>query len=210
MNLVEYSLLALGSLFVVLDPVGGAPVFLAMTPNRSADSRLRTAHLACWVAAGVLLLFASTGRMLFKLFGITMPALELAGSILLLRIALDMLYARRSRAQDTNEEVEAAAAAEDVAIAPLAVPMLAGPGAISTVLILFNQATGVPEMIALFASIILTCTVTYWIFWLAVRGICYLKPLALKLATRLLGLLLAAVAVQSILNAVSQLPFLLK
>ena len=210
MNLAEYSLLAFGSVFVILDPIAGAPVFLAVTPGRSPEARMRTARLACWVAAGVLLGFAGAGRMIFRLFGITMPAFQLAGSLLLLRIALDMLYARRSAAQETDEEVAAAAVAEDVAITPLAVPMLAGPGAISTVLILFNQAAGMAQIIALFASIAVACMLTYWIFWLAVRGIGYLNPLALKLLIRLFGLLLASVAVQFILNALSQLPFFAK
>ena len=86
------------------------------------------ARLACLVAAGVLILFAMSGQWIFRLLGITLPAFQIAGSVLLLRIALDMLYAKRSAAQETREETEAGATKDDIAITPLGVPMLAGPG----------------------------------------------------------------------------------
>ena len=210
MTLAEYSLLAVTSIFVIVDPIAGVPAFIAMTPNDAPPAKLRMARLACCVATGVLMLFAATGNMIFKVMGLTLPAFQLAGSILLLRIALDMLYARRSPAQETDEEVAAGAAKEDIAITPLGVPMLAGPGAISTVLILLNQARGVWQIAVLFASILLVCFMSYWVFWLAVRGTHYLNPMALKLVTRLFGLLLASVAVQFIFNALEQTPFFKK
>jgi multiple antibiotic resistance protein len=143
--------------------------------------------------------------------GITLPAFQVAGSILLLRIALDMLYAKRSAAKETEEEVAAGAAKDDIAITPLGVPMLAGPGSISTALILLNQARGFAEVLALFVSIAAVCFASYWVLWLAVRGAHYLNPMALKLAARLFGLLLAAVAVQFIINAlVDLMPLFMK
>jgi len=193
-----------------MDPVATVPAFIAMTPNDTPPTKLRMARLACWVAAGVLMLFAATGKVVFRVLGITLPAFQIAGSILLLRIALDMLYARRSPARETEEEVAAGAAKDDIAITPLGVPMLAGPGAISTALILLNQASGIAQVMVLFGSIALVCFVSYWVFWLAVRGAHYLTPLALKLVTRLFGLLLASVAVQFIINALEQTPFFKK
>jgi len=210
MSLTEYTLLAFSSLFVVVDPIAVVPAFIAMTPNDSPAARSRMARLACLVAAGVLMLFALTGQWIFKLLGITLPAFQIAGSLLLLRMALDMLYAKRSAAQETREEVEAGAAKEDVAITPLGVPMLAGPGAISTSLILLSQARGVAQNIALFASILVLCGASYWIFWLAARGARRFSPLALKLVTRLMGLLLAAVSVQFALNGLAQTPLFTK
>lgn len=204
MTLGEYAPLAVTSMFVILDPLAAVPAFIAMTPTDSAPSKLRMARLACCVAAGVLALFGAAGNLIFKIMGITLPAFQLAGSILLLRIALDMLYARRSASQETDEEVAAGAAKDDIAITPLGVPMLAGPGAISTVLILLNQAQGAAQVAVLFGSIALVCFVSYWVFWLAVRGSNYLSPLALKLMTRLFGLLLASLAVQFIFNALEQ------
>ncbi|HEY3855088.1 MAG TPA: MarC family protein [Verrucomicrobiae bacterium] len=207
MTLGAYSILAVTSIFVILDPIATVPAFVAMTPNDTQPSRLRMARLACWVSAGVLALFAAAGNLIFRVMGITLPAFQMAGSILLLRIALDMLYARRSEAQETDEEVAAGAVKDDIAITPLAVPMMAGPGAISTVLILENQAEGAAQMVVLFASIALVCFVSYWVFWLAVHGTHYVKPLALKLMTRLFGLVLASMAVQFFLNGLEQTPF---
>jgi len=205
MNLGAYILLALSSLFVILDPIAVVPAFIAMTPNDSAAVKLRMARLACCVAAGVLMVFAAAGPVIFKVMGITLPAFQVAGSLLLMRIALDMLYGKRSGAKETDEEVAAGAAKDDIAITPLGVPMLAGPGSISTALILLNQAADFVQVIALFASIAAVCFASYWVLWLAVRGAHYLNPLALKLAARLFGLLLAAVAVQFIINALEAL-----
>lgn len=206
MSLTEYTLLAFSSLFVIVDPIAVVPAFVAMTPNDAPAAQLRMARMACAVAAGVLVLFALAGKWIFKLLGITLPAFQIAGSILLLRIALDMLYARRSAAQETNEEVEAGAAKDDIAITPLAVPMLAGPGAISTSLILLNQARGVEQHIALIGCVLGVCCASYVIFRIAIKGARMMSPLALKLVTRLMGLLLAAVSVQFIINGLSQTP----
>lgn len=210
MTFAEYSLLAFSSLFVIVDPIAVVPAFIAMTPKDTSAARLRMARLACAVAAGVLVIFTLAGRWIFKALGITLPAFQIAGSILLLRIALDMLYARRSAAQETHEEVEAGAAKDDVAITPLGVPMLAGPGAISTSLILLNQARGLEQRIALFVCIALVCFLSYLIFRIAVRGARRLSPLALKLVTRLMGLLLAAVSIQFTINALKDMGVPLK
>jgi multiple antibiotic resistance protein len=204
MRLTEFTLLAFSSLFAVLDPIAVVPAFIAMTATDTPAAKLRMARLACSVAAGVLVLFAAAGNLIFKVMGITLPAFQLAGSILLLRIALDMLYARRTAAHEIEEEVAEGAAKEDIAITPLGVPMLAGPGSISTALILLHQARGPVEVAALFGAIALVCLSAYIILWLAVHGAHYLNPLALKLVTRLFGLLLAAIAVQFILNALEQ------
>jgi multiple antibiotic resistance protein len=210
MTLTEYTLLTFSSLFVIVDPIAVVPAFLAMTPSDSPAAQLRMARLACAVAARVLMLFALAGRWIFRVLGITLPAFQIAGSILLLRIALDMLYAKRSAAQETSEEVEAGVGKEDIAITPLGVPMLAGPGAMSTALILLNQAQGWPQYVVLFLSIGTVALLSYWILWLAVRGARRLSPLALKLVTRLMGLLLAAVAVQFAVNGLSQTPLFAK
>jgi multiple antibiotic resistance protein len=205
MSLTEYTLLAFISLFVIVDPLALVPAFVAMTPNDAPAAQLRMARMACAVAAGVLVLFALSGKWIFKFLGITLPAFQIAGSILLLRIALDMLYAKRSAAQETREEVEEGAAKDDIAITPLGVPMLAGPGAISTVLILMNQATGATQYLALLICIVAVCGLSYLIFHIAIKGARKLNPLALKLVTRLMGLLLAAVSVQFTINALRQM-----
>ena len=114
MTLTEYAVFAVTSMFVILDPISGVPAFFAMTPNDTPEVKLRMARLGCSVAAGVLMAFALAGNTIFKVLGITLPAFELAGSLLLLRVALDMLYAKRSGAQETDEEVAEGAAKEDI------------------------------------------------------------------------------------------------
>jgi multiple antibiotic resistance protein len=204
MTLLEYTFLAFTSLFIVIDPIATAPVFVAMTERDVPPARIRMARLASLVAAGVLVFFALTGQGLFKVLGVTLPAFQIAGSILLLRIALDMLYARKSEAKQTDEEVEAGVLKDDIAITPLGVPMLAGPGAISTALILLSQARGVAQHISLFVCILSVCGLSYIILAFAAKHAGRLNPLALKLITRLMGLLLAAVAVQFALTGLEQ------
>src|SRR6266480_1966968 len=161
MNLPEYTLLAIGSLFVIVDPIATVPAFLAMTANDTPQQRIRMARVACIVSAVILLLFATTGKLIFNFFGITIPAFQIAGSIVLLLVALDMLRARRSAVRETSEETDAGAATADIAVTPLAVPMLAGPGAITTAVLLHNRAAGnLTLQVALCVCIVGVCLVS--------------------------------------------------
>ena len=204
-HLLEYILFAASSLFVIIDPIALVPVFLAMTPDDSPAQRIKMAKLACLIAAGVLVVFALVGKWIFQYLGITMPAFQMAASIVLLLIALDMLRARRSLVQETREETAAAAAKDDVAVTPLAVPMLAGPGAISTAILLHSKAKGVAEEFALIGCILVVCFASYLVLRLSAHGARWLKPIAMKITTRLMGLLLAAIAFQFFLNALREL-----
>jgi multiple antibiotic resistance protein len=205
MSLPEYIFLAASSLFVIVDPLATVPAFLAMTPTDTPEQRMRMARLACWVTAGVLLAFAIAGKWIFKFLGITMPAFQLAASVVLLLVALDMLRAQRSRVQETSEETAAGAEKTDIAVTPLAIPMLAGPGAISTAILLHNQASGLGQRVALYGCILAVCLASYLILRIAARGSRWLSPIAMSITARIMGLLLAAVAIQFMLNAVRQL-----
>jgi multiple antibiotic resistance protein len=203
-SLTEYILLAASSLFVIVDPLATAPAFLAMTPNDTPEQRLRTAKVACCTLAAVLLVFSVAGMAIFKIFGITMPAFQIAASIVLLIIALDMLRVQRSRVQETSEEKDAGAEKSDIAVTPLAIPMLAGPGAISTTILLQNEAHTIPQHFALYGCIMAVALASYLVFRLVVRGARWLNPIAMSIAIRVMGLLLAAIAVQFMLNAILQ------
>ncbi|HXC98372.1 MAG TPA: MarC family protein [Verrucomicrobiae bacterium] len=205
MTLPGYILLAFSSLFVIVDPLAAVPAFIAMTPQDGPEQRIRMARLACCVMAGVLAVFALAGQLIFKLLGITMPAFELAASVVLLLVALDMLRARRSRVQETTEETAAGTEKTDIAITPLAVPMLAGPGAISTAILLENQAVGIEQKIALCGCIAAVSAASYLILRWSAQGARWLSPIATSIAIRIMGLLLAAVAMQFALNAVKLL-----
>jgi multiple antibiotic resistance protein len=203
-SLTEYILLAASSLFVIVDPLATAPAFLAMTPNDTPEQRLRTAKVACCTLAAVLLVFSVAGMAIFKVFGITMPAFQIAASIVLLIIALDMLRVQRSRVQETREEKDAGTEKNDIAVTPLAIPMLAGPGAISTTILLQNEAHTIPQHFALYGCIVAVAVASYLIFRLVVRGARWLNPIAMSIAIRVMGLLLAAIAIQFMLNAILQ------
>ncbi len=178
------------------------PAFLAMTPNDTVEQRIRTARLACWVTAGVMLVFSLAGQIIFKFMGITMPAFQIAASILLLIVALDMVRAQRSRVQETHEETKAGTEKTDIAVTPLAIPMLAGPGAISTTVLLQNEAKTIPQHIALYGCILAVSFVSYLVLRVAARGTRWLNPIMMNIAIRIMGLLLAAVAIQFMLNAI--------
>jgi multiple antibiotic resistance protein len=194
--------LAASSLFVIVDPLAVVPAFLAMTPNDTPEQRIRTAKLACFVTAGVMLVFSFAGQIIFKFMGITMPAFQIAASILLLIVALDMVRAQRSRVQETHEETKAGTEKTDIAVTPLAIPMLAGPGAISTTVLLQNEAKDIPQHIALYCCILAVSFVSYLVLRLAARGTRWLNPIMMSIAIRIMGLLLAAVAIQFMLNAI--------
>lgn len=204
-ELLAYGLLAFSSLFVIIDPIAVIPSFLAITPQDTPAQRERMARLACLVMAGVLLTFALSGQLIFKLLGITLPAFKIAGSIVLLLVALDMLRAQRSRVQETPEEQEAGTHKVDVAVTPLAIPMLCGPGAISTVVLLRGQAHGVAKLSTLCVAILAVCTAGYLILRLSARGAQWINPIAMKITTRIMGLLLAAVACQFMINGLRDL-----
>jgi MarC family membrane protein len=203
-SLSEYILLAASSLFVIVDPPAAVPAFIAMTPHNTPEERIRMAAIASWVMAGVLLVFAIAGKWIFKFLGITMPAFQIAASIVLLLVALDMLRAKRSRVQETDEETAAGTEKTDIAVTPLAIPMLSGPGAISTAILLQDQARdNIPQHIALYVCILGVSFASYWILRISARGVQWLSPIALNITTRIMGLLLAAVAIQFMLNAIA-------
>ncbi len=135
------------------------------------------ARLACCVTAGVLIAFALAGKWIFKFLGITMPAFQIAASIVLLLVALDMLRAQRSRVHETSEETAAGVEKTDIAIAPLAIPMLAGPGAISTAILLQNRAQGWEQKTALCCCIAGVAFVSYLILRLGAHGARWLSPM---------------------------------
>lgn len=205
MTAVEYTLLAISSLFVIVDPIAVVPSFLAMTADDTPAQRIRMARLASMIMVIVLVAFAILGERILKFLGIDLPAFQIAGGIVLLLVALDMLRAQRSRVQETREETAAGTAKDDIAVTPLAIPMLAGPGAISTAILLHNKATSLLQEALLCAAILLVGVATYVILHFSAHGARWLNPIVMRITTRVMGLLLAAVAVQFIVKAVQVL-----
>ena len=200
---INFIILSFWSLFAIVDPVGAIPTFLAMTARDKTAARIRMARLASIVTFFVLVSFSFGGKWILGAFGVSMPAFEIAGGVILLKVALDMLQARQTALKETPEEQAEGKDKDDVAITPLAVPMLAGPGAITAVVLLSAQATNVLRHAIVAGNIFLVSLITFIILRFAAIRSSILSAITLKIITRLMGLLLAAIAVQFILNGVA-------
>src|SRR5689334_1771816 len=138
-ELLSFSLLSLSAVFFVVDPMGVVPVFVAMTQGDSDEKRRRMAKRASLTAFGILTFFALAGTVIFRLLGVTLGAFKVAGGVLLLLTSIEMLRAQQARTRITPEEEQEGTDKEDVAIFPLAIPLLAGPGSIATVTALMGR-----------------------------------------------------------------------
>ncbi len=205
--IVRFSLLALSSIFFLVDPFAAIPSFLAITPDADDARRKRMARKGAVTCFIVLTGFAIAGQFIFRMFGITLPAFEIAGGLILLLIGLDMLEARRSPTQETFGDTEEAATKEDAGIVPLGIPMLAGPGAISSVMVLVGQVPSIWhwEMAAILLSILFTCAVTYFVLAAASRVRQVMGETGIRILVRIMGLLLVALAMQYFVNGITDL-----
>lgn len=199
--MIEYAFLTFASLFAIVDPFAAVPTFLAMTTRDTAQQRRRMARTACVTCAAIMSLFALLGPSIFRLFGITLPAFQIAGGLVLLLSSLDMLRAQKSPMRETPEEFAEGMTKDDIAITPLAVPLLAGPGAITTSIVLSGRAANWGQKAVFFVLIALVGLLSYWVLTLAADSAKKLSPTLLNIITRLMGLLLAAIGVQFILSA---------
>jgi len=202
---VRFSLLALSSIFFLVDPFAALPTFLAVTAGQDPAKRVRTARKASLTALTILTLFAVAGTYIFRVFGITLPAFEISGGIILLLIGLDMLEAKRSPTQETAGERQAASAKDDAGIVPMGIPMLAGPGAITSVMVLVGQAQNRWQMVAIFGSIAFTAAVCFLVLGSAARVARILGETGIRILVRIMGLLLVALAVQYFVNGLQDL-----
>jgi len=207
--LVEYILLTTSALFISINPLAVIPAFLLMTHGDTAATRARIAATAAGTAGLVLAVFAFAGTWILKLFGLSLPAIQIAGSIILLGISLDMVYGRRSTTHVTNEETITAADKESIALMPLAVPMLADPGAISTTFIMQNKAIDLEQKVSFYFCLAAVVIATFVILRLSVHGAKWLGPVGQKMMGRLMGLLLCAMAIQFAINALKQMGIVL-
>jgi multiple antibiotic resistance protein len=202
---VRFSVLALSSIFFLVDPFAALPTFLAVTAGANAQRRRKMAWKASVTALVVLSAFALAGQYIFKMFGITLPAFEIAGGVILLLIGLDMLEAKRSPTQESHEEAAAAARKEDAGIVPLGIPMLAGPGAITSVMVLVGQVQNLWQMLAILASILITAAICYLVLGNSDRVARALGETGVRILVRIMGLLLVALAVQYFVNGMADL-----
>jgi multiple antibiotic resistance protein len=199
----EFALVTFTSVLFIVDPIAVIPSYLVVTRGESAAQRAQTARRACIAAAVILVAFAVGGTRIFELFGITLAAFRIAGGLILWLVAMDMLHAQRST-QESGPEIREGESKEDTALTPLAMPMLAGPGAISTVMVLAAQARSVPQKLVVHASIVITAFLSWVALRLGERLVDRLGQTGIRVMTRIMGLLLAAIAVQFVISGAQE------
>lgn len=204
---VSFFIKALVALFTVVDPVGQVPLVLALTAGMPAAKRRRGITRAVMIAAGVIAVFGVFGQAIFTYLGVTAPAFSIAGGALLFLIAIDMLFGRPSGTRETAREArEALSKPDDTSVFtfPLAIPMIAGPGTITTVILLVDNAGGAPLKLVIVA---VAAAITLLASWIAMRLSVpiqsALRTTGILVLSRVLGMLVAAIAVQFILNGLA-------
>jgi multiple antibiotic resistance protein len=202
-TVLEFALLALTSIFFLVDPFAVIPMFLAVTTGAQKAERNAIARKSALTCAIVLTAFAIAGSLIFKMFGITLPAFKIAGGIILMQIGLEMLQGKQSTHKATPEEQQEGTEKEDASIIPLGMPMLAGPGAISTVMVLVGESHSVWQHGVIYATIIFTAVISYLVLAGADRVRQYLGETGIRILMRLMGLLLVALAVQFVANGLT-------
>ena len=204
-ELLSFALVTFSAIFFVVDPLAIVPTFLAMPASDSVEKKHAMAKKAGVATAVTLLTFAAAGGVIFKVFGITLGAFRVAGGVLLFLLALDMMRATPSKVRQTKEEEEEGAGKDDVALVPLTIPMLAGPGAIATTMVCISNARGkVVEQLVVGAVIVVTGLLTWLILRSALLVERRLGTAGLNVLTRVMGLIVAAVAVQFIVGGLKE------
>ncbi len=205
-ELLSLFVISLSAIFFVVDPFSAVPFFLAMTRNDPAEKRRETALRASLTAGVILATFAVVGEWIFRMLGISLAAFKIAGGVVLLLLALDMIRIQPSRARITEKEVEAGADKDDIAIVPLAMPLLAGPGSIATAIVLMARARGGAWWHAapVLGAIAVTAFASYLILASAPRVERFLGRTGLAILERAAGLLLVAIAIQFMLDGLAE------
>ncbi len=199
-DLSAFALLCFSSLLAIMNPLSAAPMYLALTDGYTPANRRRTLRNAMLTAFAVLLVFALLGGTIFQLFGITIDAFRIAGGIIFFGIGMDMLQAKRSRVKATEEEEEEGRHKEDVGITPLGIPMITGPGAITTVMVLMTQATDGPRVAVVFGAVVAVLGIAWAVLTAAPRLVRFFGQTGLNVMTRIMGLLVTVIAVQFIVD----------
>jgi multiple antibiotic resistance protein len=201
--ILSFTLSTLTTLFFVVDPFAAVPLYLTMTAADPPEHKRRIAGRTAVATGIVLAAFAALGSLLFQLLGISLGAFRIAGGVLLFLLAVDMLRAQRSRQRTSPEEEAEGIDRPDPSLFPLAIPMLAGPGATSTVMVLVSRADRVWQYAVVFVAIAATAFASYWILRGAVPVERRLGQTGMNVVQRVMGLILAATAVQFVVEGIA-------
>lgn len=201
MNFAIYTFTAL---LLIVNPVVNVPIFMSILERFNKKDRKNMVRRSVIIAAIVLIIMTLTGAHIFRFLGIDMYSFRIAGGILLFVISMEMLFGGRSKTESSDEEQDEARRRDDVVVTPMAVPLLTGPGAITTGIVLFNSAVLIEEKLILIFCIVLVFAVTYFILARADAIFNTLGYTGTKVVVRVMGLLLAAIAVQFIILGIRE------
>ena len=200
---LSFILLSFSSLFTLLNPIGTAPIVLSLTESLNPEEYNKVIKKSICVACLILLLFAIMGKIIFTFYGITVYAFKIAGGILFLRIGINMLEAKVSRTKSTPKESEEASGNDDIALTPIGIPLIAGPGAITSVMILAAQAISFNQKVIFYLNIIITLLITFMILKLGKKLTQKLGTAGLRVIERIMGMILMVVAIQFIIDGLN-------
>lgn len=213
MTVAEYILIAFPALFVILNPLMAASSFMSMTMGQSDAVQLRIAKRACITSLAAMIVFAFAGHLIFRIFGITVEAFRIAGGIILFTVGMQMLKLQPIRIKQTEEEKKEMLKRhdQDVGIVPLGIPILVGPGTITTVLVLTaeinwtDKLIGTLQMTGLLISTLLSVVLIYYLLIHSRRMTDILKTTGINVMTRIMGLILTVIAAQFVINGIKGL-----
>lgn len=210
----EYFLVTFVALFVIVNPLTTSFVFLSLTPKDSFDKKQEMAKRAFMVSTALFIVFAFLGGLIFKLFGITLEAFRIAGGIILLGIAMNMVR----KAEEESDDLDADEAKEliakskkgegiskDISVVPLAIPFISGPGSIATVMILTSEAPSFWHLIIVIISILITTSACYYAMINSHHIVKYIGPIGREIITRIFGIILCVIAVQFMINGITDI-----
>lgn len=202
MRYIEIITVFVIQLVIIVDPLASIPIFLAITPNKTKLERRAMARRSCTIAFFVIVFFLVAGSSILDYFGIKTSAVRICGGILLFIISLELLYGRTSGTETSSREVQLAEEKEDVSVTPLAIPLLAGPGAITTTLVFAGKANSTLDFSTLVAGAAIVFAVAYAVLHWAEELASVIGALGMRIITRIMGLLLAVIAVQYIIDGI--------
>ncbi len=200
--MIAFALAAFSAIFSVVDPMGAIPVFIAMTGTDSRAHKRRTALRASIAMFIILAVFAASGVFILRFFSISMGSFRIAGGLMLFLLAVNMLQAKPARERTTPEEQAEGAEKPDISIFPLAIPILSGPGSVATVMVLMTRAHGPVQYAIVYGAVGLTALATYITLLVVSMADRRISRTAINVLHRVMGLILAAIAVQFVVDGI--------
>jgi len=201
-SLIKFSIIAFTSLFALVYPVGFAPMFISLVDGMDNNEKKQTANKGILTAGLTLTIFLFIGEFIFQFFGITIAAFKIAGGILFMRSSFNLIEVKKSRTRTTPAEEKSAYNKEDIAYTPIGIPLIAGPGAITSIMVLSTSYPNIQYKIALFIVIILTMIISLIILRMSSKITQKIGTTGLRIIQRIMGIILLTISVQFIIDGI--------